>query len=610
MRAPALPVGAPAYSAPEEGSPATFEANGFGPAGAVAPVAYRWRFQKTGCIIPGSLTGCQVALNDGTVTGNYGPDYSAPVAGETVAFTWDASGPAQVELTATDAAGATVTTAFPVAVANAPPTVGLTPDCPGGSCVPRTVEMGIPVRLQGWARDPAARDALRVTIDWGDGSEHQHGCTSGGCFGLLGGVDLGPDGFRAGLDITLESTHTYATVGIYHGTVWVTDDGGADSEPFTITIHGPPAPRHPGRPRADHRRVRARRPGDGRPLAPARLPRRHRRPRGLRRHHQPRHLAVARALAGAAGAGGPAGVRADVVLVMLRPGTCEVTASQVSDGVHPAAPPATRSFTVQLPQLTVTASSASVVYGGPAPAITASYDGFIRSDTAASLDTPATCTVAPNGGARGELRDDLLRRGRPQLRLRLRAGDADHHQGPADGHRQRPDDALRRRPPGVRRPLRRPAQRRRRRRGRQPDLRGGGGRRHAGGQRHPRGQYPITCAGGTAANYALTYQPGTLTITRAASAVTVATAPPAPVAGQPVTLTASVSVQGGSGPVGGTVEFRAGGAAIAGCASQPVDAATGTATCTTSALGAGPTASPPRTAGTPTSSRAPPRWRR
>ena len=240
VRAPARPAGAPAYSAPEEGSPATFEANGFGPAGAVAPVAYRWRFQKTGCITPGGLTGCQVALNDGTVTGNYGPDYSAPVAGETVAFTWDASGPAQVELTATDAAGATVTTAFPVAVANAPPTVGLTPDCPGGSCVPRTVEMGIPVRLQGWARDPAARDALRVTIDWGDGSEHQHGCTSGGCFGLLGGVDLGSDGFRAGLDITLESTHTYATVGIYHGTVWVTDDGGADSEPFTITIADPP----------------------------------------------------------------------------------------------------------------------------------------------------------------------------------------------------------------------------------------------------------------------------------------------------------------------------------------------------------------------------------
>ena len=73
-----------------------------------------------------------------------------------------------------------------------------------------------------------------------------------------------------------------------------------------------------------------------------------------------------------------------------------------------------------------------------------------------------------------------------------------------------------------------------------------------------------------------------------------------------MTLTASVAVQGGSGPVGGTVEFRAGGAAIAGCAAQPVDAATGDATCTTSALGAGTHASPPRTAGTPTSSPAPP----
>ena len=586
VRAPARPAGAPAYSAPEEGSPATFEANGFGPAGAVAPVAYRWRFQKTGCITPGGLTGCQVALNDGTVTGNYGPDYSAPVAGETVAFTWDASGPAQVELTATDAAGATVTTAFPVAVANAPPTVGLTPDCPGGSCVPRTVEMGIPVRLQGWARDPAARDALRVTIDWGDGSEHQHGCTSGGCFGLLGGVDLGSDGFRAGLDITLASTHTYATVGIYHGMVWVTDDGGADSEPFTITIADPPPLAIPAVPAqtiggfalvvpamGGHSRLPVSLAVTGDPGVCAVTT-------------NPVTVAVARALAGAAGAGGPAGVRADVVLVMLRPGTCEVTASQVSDGVHPAAPPATRSFTVQLPQLTVTASSASVVYGGQAPAVTASYSGFLRGDTVASLDTRATCTVAPNSGAAGSYATTCSGAADPSYGFAYVPGTLTITKAPLTvtaNDQTRPYGgalpAFDARYAGL--------------------LNGDGagvvggltcGAAEAGGtpvgSGTPVGQYPITCAGGAAANYALTYQPGTLTITRAASAVTVATAPPAPVAGQPVTLTASVSVQGGSGPVGGTVEFRAGGAAIAGCASQPVDAASGTATCTTSALGA------------------------
>ena len=280
--------------------------------------------------------------------------------------------------------------------------------------------------------------------------------------------------------------------------------------------------------------------------------------------------------------------------------------------MHPAAPSATRSFTVQLPQLTVTASSASVVYGGPAPAVTASYSGFIRSDTAASLDTPATCTVAPNSGAAGSYATTCSGAADPsygfayvpgtltitKAPLTVTANDQTMTYGgalPAFDARYagllNGDGAWR---------------------GRRPDLRGGldaGGTPVGSGT--PVGQYPITCAGGTAANYALTYQPGTLTITRAASSVTVATAPPAPVAGQPVTLTASVAVQGGSGPVGGTVEFRAGGAAIAGCASQPVDAATGTATCTTSALGAGTHASPPRTAGTPTSSRAPPpRWRR
>ena len=329
--------------------------------------------------------------------------------------------------------------------------------------------------------------------------------------------------------------------------VWVTDDGGADSETFTITITDPPPLAIPA--------VPAQTVG-GFPLVLLAMGGHSRLPVSLAVTGDPGVCAVttnpvALALAGAAGAGWPAGVRADVVLVMLRPGTCEVTASQVSDGVHPAAPPATRSFTVQLPQLTVTASSASVAYGSPAPAITASYSGFIRADTAASLDTPATCAVAPNGGAAGSYATTCSGAADTQLRLRLRAGDADHHQGPADGHRQRPDEALRRRPPGVRRPLRRPAQRRRRRRGRRADLRGGRGRRHAGGARRtPVGQYPITCAGGAAANYALTYQPGTLTITRAASAVTVATAPPAPVAGQPVTLTASVSVQGGLGPGG------------------------------------------------------------
>ena len=43
--------------------------------------------------------------------------------------------------------------------------------------------------------------------------------------------------------------------------------------------------------------------------------------------------------------------------------------------------------------LVVAASSASMTYGGSAPAVTASYSGFVNSDTAGSLTTEATCST-------------------------------------------------------------------------------------------------------------------------------------------------------------------------------------------------------------------------
>lgn len=50
-------------------------------------------------------------------------------------------------------------------------------------------------------------------------------------------------------------------------------------------------------------------------------------------------------------------------------------------------------FVVRPVPLTVTAAGASVTYGGPVPAITASYSGFVDGDTAASLTTPPTCST-------------------------------------------------------------------------------------------------------------------------------------------------------------------------------------------------------------------------
>jgi hypothetical protein len=55
--------------------------------------------------------------------------------------------------------------------------------------------------------------------------------------------------------------------------------------------------------------------------------------------------------------------------------------------------------------------------------------------------------------------------------------------------------------------------------------------------------------------------------------------------GDPVQLTATVSP---APSTAGTAAFQDGGQAIAGCAAQPVDPSTGTATCTTSSLRAGP----------------------
>ena len=60
-------------------------------------------------------------------------------------------------------------------------------------------------------------------------------------------------------------------------------------------------------------------------------------------------------------------------------------------------------MTVNQAPLVVTASSASMTYGGSAPAITASYSGFVNGDTSSSLTTQPTCTTtarssSPVGG--------------------------------------------------------------------------------------------------------------------------------------------------------------------------------------------------------------------
>ncbi len=50
--------------------------------------------------------------------------------------------------------------------------------------------------------------------------------------------------------------------------------------------------------------------------------------------------------------------------------------------------------TVNRPTLTITASNASVTYGGAVPSVTPSYSGFVNGDTAAVLTTGPTCSTA------------------------------------------------------------------------------------------------------------------------------------------------------------------------------------------------------------------------
>lgn len=71
--------------------------------------------------------------------------------------------------------------------------------------------------------------------------------------------------------------------------------------------------------------------------------------------------------------------------------TATCTPNDPADYTVPS--PVTVSLTVHPAQLTVTASSASVAFGAPVPAITASYAGFVNGEGASALTTLPSCTT-------------------------------------------------------------------------------------------------------------------------------------------------------------------------------------------------------------------------
>ena len=100
----------------------------------------------------------------------------------------------------------------------------------------------------------------------------------------------------------------------------------------------------------------------------------------------------------------------------------------------------------------------------------------------------------------------------------------------------------------------------------------------------PAGSYPITAAGAVDSDYAIGYIPGSLTVGRASTTVSLTSGPNPSSAGQLVTFVASVAVVApGAGSPGGAVAFSDGSVAIG---SAQVDG-NGTASFSTTALTAG-----------------------
>jgi large repetitive protein len=212
---------------------------------------------------------------------------------------------------------------------------------------------------------------------------------------------------------------------------------------------------------------------------------------------------------------------------------------------------------VSLPPLTITASSPTVTYGDPAPAITPGYGGFVAGDTPASLTTAPTCATAYQQGngvgtysatCQGAVDSDYqigYTSGRVTVSpasLKVTAKNASMQAGgspPAYGFALAGfigtdgPSSLSAQPtcvaddPATGNPV---------------------------SSATPAGTYPIMCTGAAAVNYGFTNVPGTLTITRNATSV-MYTGGQTVVAGSSFTAQATVSSAAAVCSSGQTVAF-------------------------------------------------------
>jgi hypothetical protein len=379
-------VGSPKFSGPAgsttgiEGSPMTFDANGFTLPDAVGPVKRTWRFQLEGCV-----NGIGPCWGFDTVTNQRVPSYSGSSSGDTVTHTFGLAGTYLVELTVMDTRFVTATTVFSVTVENVAPHVTATSVCQSAAgprgCSAPTITQGGTATIFGSFSDAGLKSNLNVTINWGDGTrESQCMSPNGTCVNFPNALQL--SGARGAY--TYSATHAYPTAGTYYGTVWVNDPiGGSDKETFVVNVVRLSQ-------RINFRAPQSLTYGTAPLLLSATGG-----PSG-----EPVTLAVTGsptvcALSGASSNG----ASTSATVSLLSAGACIITAAQAGNDTYDAARSVTQSFDVTQARLVVTASSATMTFGAPTPAITPRYTGFVNADGPSSLFTPPSCTADLSNGA-------------------------------------------------------------------------------------------------------------------------------------------------------------------------------------------------------------------
>ena len=392
VRAVSPAVGSPKFSGPAssangiEGSPMSFDANGFTLTDAVGTVKHTWRFQHEAC-----RNGLEPCWGFNTETMQQTPSYSDPVTGDTATHTWGLAGSYLVELTATDSRLVTVSTVFAVTVENVPPTLEVLRECqsslPAGGgltpCSVQTIDPGETADIAGWFSDTGDKSDLRVTINWGDGARDSQ-CISpnGTCVNFASPLQLSkPSGQQK---YAFAATHNYAAAGTYYGTVWVNDPiGGSDSESFVvkvirltqaITMTGLSQQSYGNAPMP----ISATGGASGQPVTFAVT-----------------GSSTVCALSGS----NSSGASTSATVSLLAAGKCIITAQQAGNDTYDAARGITLSFDVNPATLMVTASSATMTFGASMPAITPGYTGFVNADGPSALITAPACSADVASGA-------------------------------------------------------------------------------------------------------------------------------------------------------------------------------------------------------------------